>query len=114
LIFEFFHRRLPGPFYNLELIGTFLKCTQTHEHISEQREKIIVIEGNPEWQEVLNFLSTRKWKKEYFNESVDGTQWELRVSGTISILTHMDQTPIHLVLRKFLRLLNDVVVRVVY
>ena len=112
MIFKFYIGGYPGPFYNLEVIGNVLKCTETLGHEIESRAEIIVLEGNAEWQEVLCFLSTRKWKKEYLNDCLDGTQWELCLQGnSISINSHGSNVyPPGF--RKFLRLLNIVVFEV--
>jgi len=82
---------------------------ETPKYSNDSSEESIVVEGNSEWQEVLNFPGTRKWKKEYMDDSLDGTQWQLQVSGdNINIDSHGSNVyPPGF--RKFLTLLNIVV-----
>ena len=106
--FEFYIGGYFGSSYNLELTDAGLKCLEGPEYLDDQIEKIIVVDGNPEWQELLIWLGTRKWKRKYWADVCDGTQWKLRVFGNnIKIDSHGSNAypPDFL---KFLQLLNKV------
>ena len=63
---------------------------------------------NSEWQQLLEWLSTRKWEGKYFNEALDGTQWELKVSGANIHIDAHGSNEFPPGFWKFLRLLNKV------
>ena len=109
MTFEFSIGGYFGTSYHLELIGSTLKCCESVGYPEISREEIIGVEGNPEWHEVLNFLSTRKWKKEYMDDSLDGTQWQLQISGDKMNIDSHGSNAYPPGFRKFLRLLNKVV-----
>ena len=109
MIFEFSIGGYFGDSYHLELIGSTLKCSKLDLDPDISREEILVVEGNAAWQQLLDFLSTRRWKKKYWNATLDGTQWELRVSGDNIKIDSYGSNVYPPGFKKFLRLLNDVV-----
>ena len=67
------------------------------------------VSNNEAWHRMLNYLSTRKWRKEYADQGIlDGTFWELDVETPDFKLYSCSSNVYPPGFRKFLRLLNEV------
>jgi hypothetical protein len=69
-----------GPFFRVQLIDSFLCCEET-QFGSPLISYNVQIANNPLWNELIDYLQTRKWKGDYkLIGSVDGTQWDLEIN----------------------------------
>lgn len=109
MTFEFYIGGYPGPSFNLEVINDQLEINHHHDTYGAPHNYSIPLAGNAAWNDVMQYLSTRKWKEEYVNVNVlDGTSWNLLANAPgISIQSHgSNMYPPGFT--KFLRLLNIV------
>jgi hypothetical protein len=65
--------------YRVNFKNDVLRCVQYDGLPNPEDEKVISIEGNPDWELLLGFLKHCGWRKNYDSFSCDGTQWELEV-----------------------------------
>jgi hypothetical protein len=107
MIFEFSIGGYPGPFFELKQKGAYLLFAVTPKHRIQREERLIAVLDNAQWDELLHYLSTKKWKGEYQREDiVDGTRWELRVETENFRLACSGSNAYPAGFKKFLRLLN--------
>ncbi|WP_048920616.1 hypothetical protein [Rufibacter radiotolerans] len=79
--FEFFLGGYFSDSNQLKLEGNVLRCSE-YQGFPSEHDKLINLEGNKDWENLVKFLQTCNWKKRYADNSVcDGTQWELKAKG---------------------------------
>lgn len=108
-IFSFSIGGYPGPAFDVQVANDWLVCRSQSREKEEELVVKIAVGKLPAWTQLLGFLQTRKWQGNYMNEDIlDGTHWQLELhTATI----HMSATGSNAEppgFRKFLRLLNEV------
>jgi hypothetical protein len=100
-----------GDSYCLELKDGILQCETSgygFEPMPDQT-KLIPVQDNLAFKEMLDYLATMRWKEKYEKVGVlDGTNWELKVAtDSFSIDTYGSNAyPPHFA--QFLKLLNKI------
>lgn len=109
MLFKFSIGGYPGPFFHLETWNDQLVCRYVLTAEKQLETVIIPIEANVKWNDVIAFLSSRKWKEQYIEaDIVDGTNWELHVKSATVDIRSSGSNAYPPGFRKFLRLLNEI------
>ncbi|WP_439880726.1 hypothetical protein ACSX1A_16405 [Pontibacter sp. MBLB2868] len=66
--------------YRLTLHDNELRCSEYYGILLEH-DKIVPIEGNKNWDQLMSFLKSCDWKRRYDSDILDGTQWELKLKA---------------------------------
>jgi len=108
--FEFYTGGFAGRSFNILLEDGALHCRSFGVNYGTLEELIkIPIDGHEDWNSLMEYLTTRRWKGEYVNEDIlDGNHWTLKV---VSDPTNIDANGANAYPRgfkKFLRMLNDI------
>ena len=70
---------------------------------------IFSVENDPDWDNVVNYLASVKWKKEYDDPGImDGTQWELEFTHNETSLTCVGSNEFPRGFTRFLKLINTI------
>ena len=94
--------------YRLTLHNNELRCSEYYG-VPPDFDKVISVEGNKQWNQLMIFLKGCDWKRRYDSSILDGTQWDLKVRGEgVHITSHGSNTyPENF--GEFLALLNKLV-----
>jgi hypothetical protein len=107
--FTFFIGGYFGSHFELVLKKGELTCFFSEKNGSDAAIKYIFsIEEDPDWQLLLQFLQTLKWKKHYDNGSLDGTQWSLKFRHKDIQLNSHGSNSYPNEFKKLLQLLNTI------
>lgn len=67
-----------GDSYTVRIKQNNLICTTNGLHYGPITNEVAVsLVNNKEWNEMIQYLHTRKWKERYDLEACDGTHWHL-------------------------------------
>jgi hypothetical protein len=106
--FEYSSGGFPGPFFRVQLIDHFLCCEEIDEKNVFTSYSVNVL-NNTDWNEMIAYLETRKWKGDYKDSSVlDGTQWGLEIDLPNIKLKAMGSNKYPPGYFKFMKLMNKI------
>jgi hypothetical protein len=99
----------PGPWNSVKLKKKSLYFSHSYRE-EESNDYLIPIVNNEDWNTLIEFLSTRKWKGDYQNPgTLDGTSWSLKVKTDTFQIDCKGTNKFPVGFKKFLRLLNQVI-----
>ena len=98
-----------GPRNCIKLVGNKLYYTHQYDDSSSISYEA-QINDKDDWNKLVEFLSTKKWKGNYtYPDTLDGTQWSLQIVTDEFQINCEGSNKFPLGFKKFLRLLNDVI-----
>lgn len=110
MVFEF---SLGGYFndhnYTISLKNNSVFVSDKNDFQDSTAEKLVSIENNEGWLQLLAFLKNCGWEKNYDSGILDGTQWELKVKGKGLNLKSFGSNAYPENFNEFIRLLNQVI-----
>lgn len=74
-----------------------------------EHDKVISVENNKDWEQLVKFLESCKWNRRYDSDILDGTQWELKAKGKGINMKSYGSNAYPAGFNEFLVLLNRVV-----
>lgn len=80
MVFNFYIGGYGRDSYRFTLDNARLRCSEYYG-IPTDDYKVISVEGNKNWENLLDFLKGCGWKRRYDSDILDGTQWELKVKA---------------------------------